>query len=440
MTIINSDDYTAFYVQESKALITTDVANTPRPTTAIIKPEGSELISSWGTDNDFPQQVIKDVRLDPELPNLLDEKARLLYSGGVEHGILSKDDKGNEIMLPLPPALEKEVMAWRKRSNLNRYILEAAKDLYWFYNVFPEIVLSIDRTQIVQLCVQPAEYARWSKQNTSTGLIDNCYINANFPEGKATDKLTKKIPVLDPYYDPASSLRVRSDSLNYIYPLSIPTPGSSYYQLADWNSIRESGWLAVSRAIPKFKKAVLEKQMVIKYHIEISDIFWDAKYPGFNEKTPEEKITIKKTEVENFQKVLTGMEQAGSNIYTPMITDKATGKEFPLWKINVLDDKLKDGTFLEDGKDASLYKQAAMGIHPALVGTMPNSGMGGAGSNIREAYLLYILKIRAHQDIILEPLNNVVSPYNGWDEVSWRFKNSYMTTLDTGKETSKTIA
>ena len=78
-----------------------------------------------------------------------------------------------------------------------------------------------------------------------------------------------------------------------------------------------------------------------------------------------------------------------------------------------------------------------MGIHPALLGTMPNNGMGGAGSNIREAYLLYMLKIKAHQDIILEPLNTVVNYYNGWDEVTFRFKNNAMTTLDKGKETQK---
>jgi hypothetical protein len=81
-----------------------------------------------------------------------------------------------------------------------------------------------------------------------------------------------------------------------------------------------------------------------------------------------------------------------------------------------------------------------VGIHPALLGTMPNNGLGGAGSNIREAHLLYTMKIKPHQDLILEPLNNVVIPYNDWPpEMEFRFRNSFMTTLDKGSETSKTI-
>ncbi len=439
-TYIPADDFSAYFFPQHNALVTTnDMKTITRPTTAVVKNEGSDEMSPWGPDNDFPQLVIKDVRLDPELPNLLSEKANLLYSGGVECGILDFDDQGNTILKPPTGAMAKEVAEWRMRSNLNRYILEAARDLYWFYNVFPELVLSQDRSKIIQLCVQPAEYCRWKKQNPSTGMIETCFINANFPEAKSTDPLTKKLPVLDPYYDPASSLILRKE-LNFIYPLSIPTPGSFYYQLADWNSIRESGWLAVSRAIPKFKQAVLEKQMVIKYHIEISDKFWGYKYPGFDTKPDDEKSTIKKTELDGLHKMLSGAANAGSNFVSPFFTDPATGKDYPMWKITVLDDKLKDGKYLEDGKDASLYKSAAMGLHPALIGTMPNNGMGGAGSNIREAYLLHILKVKSQQDIILEPLNNVVSPFNGWDGLHWRFKNSFMTTLDKGSETSKNIA
>jgi hypothetical protein len=273
----------------------------------------------------------------------------------------------------------------------------------------------------------------------NNGKINNCYIATNWPDAKLTDNTTKKVAVLDPYYDPASYLQSLSSGTNFIYPLSIPTPGSNYYQLADWNSIRASGWLDVSRAIPKFKKSVLEKQMTIKYHIEISDQYWVKKFTEWDSLSTEEKAVKKKTEIEQFQSIMAGAEKSGNNLYTTMITDVAMSKEYSLWKINVLDDKLKDGTFLEDGKDASLYKYSAMGIHPALLGTMPNNGLGGAGSNIREAYILHLMTERAVQDILLEPLMNLVNPYNGWDDVTWRFKNSFMNTLDKGSQTSNSI-
>lgn len=439
--IIVSDNYDAFFMPAIGAMVTSTNLDVAKPTTPIVKSIDADVMALWGEQNDFPQKVIKDVRLDPELPNLLDEKARLLYSGGLIYGKLVKGNNGSETLEPYDPATTLKIDLWLTRSNINRYLLEASKDLYWFYNVFPELILKTDRSEIVAICAQPAEYCRWSKQSTSTGLVEQCFINSNFPEGKATDKLTKKLPVLDPYYDPAGALLLRSDGLNYIYPLSIPTPGSIYYQLADWNSIRESGWLEVSRAIPKFKKSYLEKQMTIKYHIEVSDLFWEKKYEGFTSKTPEERVVIKVKEFADFQKILAGAEKAGSNLFTAFITDLASSKEYSLWKVTVLDDKIQSGVFLEDGKDASLYKMAAMGIHPALLGTMPNNGLGGAGSNIREAYNLYMLKVRAHQDIILEPLNTVIKYYNKWpDDLAFRFRNSFMNTLDAGTQTTKSIA
>lgn len=437
-SIILADDHTAFYMPKIGAVVT-DVSSVARPTSTVIKANDSDVMAVWGDNNDFPQSVIKDVRQDPELPNLLDEKARLLYSGGLIFGKLIRQQDGSEVLEPVNPALTKEIEDWQMRSNINSYIYEASKDLYWFGNAFPEIVLSIDRKKIVQICAQPAEQCRWSKQNPKTGNIDLCYINANFPDAKATDLLTKKLPVIDRYYDAAGSLLLRKET-NYIYPISIPSPGSNYYQLADWNSIRASGWLDVSRAIPKFKKALLEKQMTIKYHIEISNLYWTNKYDGFDSKTQAEKVAIKEAEFTTVQTIMSGAEQAGSNLYSVMLTDPSMGKEYSLWRITPIDDKIKDGTFLEDGKDASLYKYSAMGIHPALLGTMPSNGMGGAGSNIREAYLLYLMKIRAHQDILLEPLNSLVKYYNKWDEVTFRFRNSFMNTLDKGSETTKTVA
>ena len=100
-----------------------------------------------------------------------------------------------------------------------------------------------------------------------------------------------------------------------------------------------------------------------------------------------------------------------------------------------MDDKIQDGKYLEDGKDASLFKAAAVGLHPALIGNLTSSGMSGAGSNIREAYNLNIMTNRSRQDIILEPLNNLLIEYNGWPlEMEFAFNNQFMTTLDAGKE------
>lgn len=436
--VIIAPDGTAALMTSIKAVVTMPDAPT-RYTSPLVKPEGSSKMAPWGDNNDFPQKVIEDVRKDPEIGTLLDKEARLLYSGGLVYGTLEVQEGGKEILKPLTGNDLKNVSGWMRRSNINRYLYEGSKDIYWFFNAFPEIILSNDRKTIAQLCIQPAEQCRWEKQN-SKGIVENCYINANFPDDNENNERTKKVPVLDPYYDPAQTLMAKTSGFNFIYPLSIPSPGCTYYQLADWNSIRESGWLDVSRAIPKFKKHLLEMQLNIKYHIEISSEYWKMKWPDWEKLTAAEKKENINAELQNFNNVMSGVEKSGNSLVTAMRTDFNLGKEFSMWKITPIDDKLKDGKFLEEGKDASLNKMSAIGLHPALVGTMPNNGMGGAGSNIREAYNLHMLSVKAHQDILLEPLD-VVKNYNKWpEELVFRFRNSFMTTLDAGKETSETKA
>lgn len=426
----------AFYLPGVKALVTE--TNSPRPTSTSLDDTTTTDVAPWGDNNDFPQKVIEDVRKDPEIGTLLDKQARLLYSGGLIWGTIETQEGGKEIMKPLDDSRNKQIKEAFKLSNIKRYLLEASRDLYWFGNIFPELVTSKDRSRIAQICVQAAEECRWSFQNPTTGLINTCYINANWPNAKASDKFTKKLPVLDPYFDVITQIK-DSKSTNFIYPLSYPSPGNKYYQLTDWNSIRQSGWLDVSRAIPKIKKYLLEKQTTIKYHIEISQLYWKKKFPDWDNKSPEEKVQIKEEELKAFQSTMSGTDQAGNNFFTTMLTDEANGRDMSLWKITPIDDKISDGKYLEDGKEASLYKMSAVGLHPALVGTMPNNGLGGAGSNIREAYNLHMLSITAHQDIILEPLY-IMRDYNGWgDDVEFRFRNSFMNTLDKGTETTKTI-
>lgn len=422
----------------STAFTSMNPKDVTRGTTAVEKTSGSSPISYWGEENDFPQLVIADVRTNTKLGTLLDLKAKLLYSGGLMFGTITPGPNGQESMAPLDATRHAKIKDFFRKTNINRYLIEASKDLYYFRNVFPEIILNRERSEILQLAVVAAEQCRYAKQNPSTGLIDKCYISANWPSAKETDSLTKELPVLDPYYDPSATLMATKGSTNYIYPLSYPSPGNVYYQLADWNSIRESGWLDVAKAIPKFKKALLENQLTIKYHIEISNQYWEWKYSNWSTLKAEDRIKIKEAEMKKFSDVMSGIEKSGNSFYSSFKSDPTTGKDYPGWKITAIDDKIKDGKFIEDGKESSSYIDAAVGVHPALTGMTTNSGLGGAGSNIREAYNLHVLTSTSEQDMILEPLY-LIRDFNKWGpDVEFRFKNSFMTTLDKGKETTPT--
>ncbi len=428
-----NEDYTVALMPGYNAIVSTDVP-LQRPTQTVLLNTTKTPILYWGSNNTFPQDVIADVRKDPEIGTLLDKQANLLYSGGLIWGIPGKDSRGNDILLPLEDTtIDLEIRRWLKRSNINRYLSEAAKDLYYFNNIFVEVILQADRNKIIQICTQPAEECRFALQNNK-GAIDTCYINAQWDISTFDSSLTKKLPVIDAYYDPASQL-ANGKALNYIYPLNYANPGNKFYQLADWNAIRESGWLEVSQLIPQFKKSLLKNQMTIKYHIKISNMYWQIKYDGYDLLDSAKKKQIKSDELTAIQDTLAGTSKSGKSFVSPKYYDPNSKTDIDLITITAMDDKIQDGKYLEDGKDASLFKAAAVGLHPALIGNLTSSGMSGAGSNIREAYNLNIMTNRSRQDIILEPLNNLLIEYNGWPlEMEFAFNNQFMTTLDAGKE------
>lgn len=400
-----------------------------RPTSPLLKESSSgEVIAPWGDSNDFPQQIIKIASVNPEIPTLLDNKVRVTYAKGIFAAkITGYDNNQNEILEVIK---DDEMARWFRVSQFNRYLLEALTDFYWFFNAFPELIISRDRSIINQISVNAAESCRWEKMNSS-GISQNIFVNANFPNAKATDPETTKIPVIDPYdVNKVQALKEKSNVFKVVYPINYPTPGKTYYQLAHWDSIRSSGWLEVAALIPKYKLSKMKNQMSLKYHIEIPYEYWSNKYKDWETK-PNLKESRKQEESERLNKFLTDVENTGKSIITEFSFDKITGKEFPGWKIKTIGAEEQKGTLLEDAQEASSYLMRALGVDPAIVGAGPGKNIGaGSGSDKRVAFNIYVSLLQTYRDAILEPLQ-FIADYNGWydkhgENLVFRFRETNM--------------
>lgn len=437
--IINTE-FMVGYSSRTKSIFTLGTPGAQgeqRPKIAIIKSKDSDLIEKWGDDNLFPQQVIADVKKNIELSVALGKKAKFISSLKIVWGVPSVVN-GQEVLTPLEGSKNDEIRDFMRKSAIHLYKYEAAKDLVYFYNAFPEIILTKDRSKIIQLSTRTAEQCRKSKQNPNTGYHDFIYVNANWNNGgKANDPNTIKIPVLDPYYDPATSLRNRKDGLQYIFPIDIATPGDDVYQMAEWNAVRASKWINISAAIPKLKEKLLGNIMLVNYHISFSNQYWSHKYENWVSLTEERKKKIMQDEVDLIETCLQGFENAGKNIITSFFTDPVSLKNFPGVTIEAIDKKIQDEIFLKDDERSSSKILTAVGLHPALVGFSTTTGQGqGGGSDIREAYNLTIIEDSIIHEMILAPFS-LIRDYNGWDpEIEFRMQPQFMTTLDKGKEVS----
>jgi hypothetical protein len=115
------------------------------------------------------------------------------------------------------------------------------------------------------------------------------------------------------------------------------------------------------------------------------------------------------------------------------------GGNVPYMKITALDDKHKEGKLLPDSAAGNSEILFALMLNPALLGVdMPGGMYGGGkgGSNIREAFMVQILIREIEREFVCKPLM-LAARVNGWKKkypnLSFRFPNHYLTTLDTGK-------
>lgn len=405
-----------------------------RPTQPVIRradAPGDELITFWGENNDYPQRILELANKSTIIPQALADKAALWVAGGVmaTNGINSDEEVDDD-----------EIYAFLSDTTFERYLLECSSDTSWWWNAFPELILSRDREKINRIHNNETAYCRWGRMNEQTGALDKVFLNANWPTASARDKETQVLQAIDPYMSERIEwVRSGTKAPKLIYPICFPSPGKSYYQLAAWDATRQSGWLDYLAAIPQFKKFALQNKMSIRYHIEVPSDYWERVYEDRWEKGGYEgKLAIRDEFLKSLIDQLTNIENANKAVMTDTWFDD-NGNELGV-KINVLKDEEKDNKYNEDYSDGQANLLYALGTDPSLFGFQSKDIQRSGGSDKRQAFDIFIAKSTPYRSRILEPLK-FIAEYNGWKKrykrLTFKFRDTLLTTLDTGAPTAK---
>jgi hypothetical protein len=397
-------------------------------------------IAPWGEDNDLPAQIVAKAEKSEIV------EANLLFNIQASYGQGIKPmkriiEKGK--ITGYDEIIEGPVVDFFEQNDVNGFFLEQLTDLHHFYNVFPEIILSGDKRQIVSLRSKEATFSRWGTMDPKLGRITKHYYSAKWADGPNKNNVvaTDVLDAYNPFLNLTSRISTGDYSaLRFIVPVNFPTPGRQYYPRPYWWSIFQSGWYDFATMIPEFKKALLKNQMAIKYIVYLSDKYWDALFQqeGINATDQQAVKARKMLEFDNFKKFLSGEKNAGKGLVAlkKMIASGSTAIEEKYIEIVPLKTEIQGGEYIEDSGEVNSIISYAMGVDL----DMPGKKTGGmSGTDKRERFQIKQALMKPLRDRLLKPLI-LIKQFNGWDkDLVFAIPEPVFTTLDknkTGQETA----
>jgi len=421
------------------------------------------MVIPWGANNDLPNQILSKVSKSEILSNGLNFNTLAGYGDGVMP-VYFKYSNGKREIFPYEfmedefneggelktnngrRNLDKWKETWdalsvfQEMNDLSYYITEILSDLNYFHMAFAEIIIDKKGEKIVQLMAKNAAFTRFEKANDN-GIIENVLFSAKWAETKSPDKkYLSIIPIVDPrrmIYDLRQKISKKAQ-FKYFVPLLLPSPGTNYYPKTPWYSVFESGWYDIALNIPKLKKAILENQMTLKYHVQLAHDYFQKIFNEERIVDAEKKKARIALEYQNINDFLTNAENSGKSIISKT---EYLGNDYkvPQVTISAIDNPFKGGEYIEDSEEGSNIMHYALGVHPSIVGSSPGKNKTINGTEARELFLIKQSMMKPLRDYALRPLY-LIKAINNWDPaLHWVIPNVELTTLDTGKQTQKVV-
>jgi hypothetical protein len=429
----------------SGVLLTTNIAKSQKPITPEQSAENIDKmaaigvdIAPWGTNNQWPQEARLKINKSTVLKPGLRYKADVIAGQGIFPVFVTGFDANqNEIYKTVN---DPEVTNFLQSRMVRRYVQNASRDVLKFGLAFPELLPDTDGKKIVGIDVKNAMFCRWQMMDKE-GNIPNMLYCGLWPDAK--EENTTFIPVLN-NYDPLLHLQTLRDTnklkKSLIYPLRDEFDNQEYYPLPDWFTTEESGWLEIARQIPDFIRNMYKNPASFKYHIKVPYWYWEERFPESNYASRDEMYIAIDAAIDAFIESVSDTANANKAIltHTRQGSDgKMEGVEITEFSARWSNEQLMTSAI------ANSEILAALGINPAVRGLMPGSSIyagNSGGSNIREAHLIDCSLAYGYRSTILDPLEAILQ-FNGFDpSIQLRFRNVFLTTLDTGGGTGKTIS
>ena len=402
-------------------------------------------VVNWGKfRNDFPQKAAKVIGGTSVLNTGLKFLQNLtcgqgLYACNVE----GFDADGNE---ELTPVNDPEVVKLLRSRMVRRYLEKVSRDYFKVGNSAVEMIPDSNGRVIVGLNpINPLFYRYTVPEHDGTKkcIVSNCW--PDLPGTREDDRVTI-LDVLNDYdpdlqFDAMLTISGRIDK-PFVFSVRDSWSNEDVYGEPIWLPAYVLGWIDIAQMVPKFLKKAYKNQITWKWHVQIPYSYWDKKFPRTEYKDVEARKADINRYMDSIEQNLCGAENAEKPLFTNYAINEANGKIEEEWKIQSLDNKYKGGENLVTSAAANSEILFTLGVNPNVLGAgMPGGTYAGnqGGSNIREAFLVNIANSWIHRQNFLDPIYMMLRS-RGYDNVELRYRNTILTTLDTGAGTQKTLS
>lgn len=394
--------------------------------------ETENEVIQWGVNNTYPQDFYnnKFIKNGAAVGGLSALKSAH-YGTGIQ--LVKEVQDPITFKVDLVPQLKSDfdnVDLFFKQNRINNFFYSKITDLSLFDISFTEHCLSMDKRSIVKVKRHKAAHCRFAPQDKS-GVIPFVYINTDWKNYKAEN--TIKIDFIDTSdftIDELKEYVAEKGITNFMTSSFYPMVDESYYPKTNWHAVDRSGWMDVANSVPELKQAIFENQLHFKYIIYVSDYYFESFYKEEWDEFDADKRQKMREELSTaIDEQMSGNKAGGGSLVAPIFDDN--GKFVEGIRIEPVDNKLKDGSYLPDASAANTEILFAMGVDPVIIGALnAGSGQGRSGSDKREAYTILSANLTPKKHISLDDFE-LWRDYNGWDkDLIAVFPSVNLTTLD----------
>ncbi len=388
----------------------------------VVIDEGLSYIP-WGADNQMPYEILNLIESDETLSTCQMFNAEVCYGSGLVYNTDKSTTKTRE-----------QVDDFFLENNIAGYYLGVCQDFKHFAFCVSVIILNADGSKVVRIVRKEACYCRFTPANKQ-GKIEKV-LYANWRVSIASREDIEVIELLDmasPWTDLQERMQTKTKTRKFAIVIRVPTPDSTYYPIPYYAALFKGKWYNIKSLIGMAKEAKLKNSAPIKYHIEISNKYWEGifKAEGITDRLKQKERVVK--EKQNILDFLTGAENAGKAWFSTFYTNP-NGDEQHDVVITKVDDDKEGGDWSTDIQEAVNMFCFTMRVHSNLVGSVPGKGQSNnSGSDKRELYTIAQALQKPYHDLLFLP-HRIIIKFNKWQGAVPECPFIMLTTLDENKD------